>query len=257
MDAVSYEVVDRVAVVTIERPDRRNAMDLAVFDQLRERAVQAGADREVGAVLVRGRDGVFSSGIDTSVFGGQAEDGITLSFVERLQSAFTAFEDLDKPSIAAVEGHCYGAGLQLAVACHLRVAAPDARMSLMEARWGLVPDLGGTHRLPRLVGLGRATDLALTARVVEIDEIMAMGLAERRLGDDDPAGEALELARQLANGPYALREIPRLLRENLERDRHGALQAEALAQVRCIQHPDFAEAVTARLEGREARFSGE
>ncbi|MBW3619900.1 MAG: enoyl-CoA hydratase/isomerase family protein [Actinobacteria bacterium] len=256
MDAVSYEVVDRVAVITIERPERRNAMDVDVFGQLRERALQAAGDRDVGAVLVGGRDGVFSSGIDTSVFGGQAEGGITLDFIDRLQSAFTAYEDLDKPTVALVEGHCYGAGFQLAIACHVRLAAPTARMSLMEASWGLVPDLGGTYRLPRLVGLGRATELALTARVVEIDEIVAIGLAERRLGSDDPRAEALELARRLANGPHALREIPRLMRENAGRDRPAGLQAEALAQVRCIQHPDFAEAVTARFEGRDPRFSG-
>lgn len=256
MDVVSYEVVDRVAVITIERPDRRNAMDVAVFSELRKAADRAGRDAGVGAVLVRGRDGVFSSGIDTSVFGGQAEGGITESFVHGLQASFTAFEELDKPTVAAIEGHCYGAGFQLAIACHVRLAAPSARMSLMEARWGLVPDLGGTYRLPRLVGLGRATELALTARVVEIDEIIAMGLAERRLGDGDPMGEAMDHARELANGPSSLAEIPRLMRENLARDRDTALQTEALAQVRCIQHPDFAEAVTAKLEGREARFRG-
>lgn len=256
MDAVSYEVVDRVAIVTIERPERRNAMDLEVFDQLRDRALRAGTDRDAGAVLVRGRDGVFSSGIDTSVFGGQAEEGITLGFVDRLQSAFTAFAEIDKPTMAVVQGHCYGAGFQLALACHLRLVAPDARMSLMEARWGLVPDLGGTFRLPRIVGRGRAIELALTARVVEADEILRINLGEVGLGADDPMGEALEYAKRLANGPYSLREIPRLIRENEDRDRASALQAEALAQIRCIQHPDFAEAVTARLEGREARFTG-
>lgn len=256
MDAVSYEIVDRVAVVTIERPERRNAMDIEVFSGLRRAADRAAADADAGAVLVRGRDGVFSSGIDTSVFGGQAEGGITESFVHDLQSSFTAFEDIDKPTVAVVEGHCYGAGFQLAIACHVRLAAPSARMSLMEARWGLVPDLGGTYRLPRLIGLGRATDLALTARVLEIDAIMQLGLAERRLGGGDAMAEALDYARGLAAGPYALREIPRLLRENAGRERTAALEAEAVAQVRCIQHPDFAEAVTAKLEGREARFRG-
>jgi enoyl-CoA hydratase/carnithine racemase len=256
VDVVSYEVVDRVAVVTIERPERRNAMDLDVFDQLRERAEQAAADRDARAVLVRGRGGVFSSGIDTSIFGGQAEEGITLGFIDRLQSSFTAYAEIDKPTIAAVEGHCYGAGLQLALACHLRLVAPDARMSLMEARWGLVPDLGGTYHLPRIVGRGRATELALTARVVEAEEILAIGLAEVRLTGEDPAEEALEYARRLASGPHSLQEIPRLIRENEDRDRTSALRAEALAQVRCIQHPDFAEAVTAAMERREPRFTG-
>lgn len=256
MEAVSYEVVERVAVITIERPERRNAMDMDVFDQLRERALRAAGDAEVGSVIVRGRGGVFSSGIDTSVFGGQAESGITLGFIDRLQSAFNAYADIDKPTMAVVEGHCYGAGFQLALACHLRLIAPDARMALMESRWGLVPDLGGTFRLPRIIGRGRAIELGLTARVIEAEEILRIGLGEVALGPDDPAQEALEFARRLANGPYSLREIPRLMRENEDRDRAAALQAEALAQVRCIQHPDFAEAVTATLEGRDPRFTG-
>jgi enoyl-CoA hydratase/carnithine racemase len=255
-DAVSYEVVDRVAVVTIERAERKNAMSMEVFDGLRARADQAEADAQVGAVVVRGRGGVFSSGIDTSVFGGQMEEGISLDFIDRLQSSFTAFEQLDKPTIAAVEGHCYGAGLQLALACHLRAVAPDALLSLMETRWGLVPDLGGTFRLGRLVGIGRATELALTARVVGADEASAIGLAEVTLAGGDPQAEALAYAARLAAGPHALREIARLVRENADRGRSEALRAEAEAQVRCIEHPDFAEAVTARMEGREPRFLG-
>lgn len=255
-DVVSYEVVDGVALVTIERPDRRNAMSLDVFDGLHARAAQAADDPEVGAVVVRGRDGVFSSGIDTSVFGGQAEEGVTHGFIARLQAAFTAYEDLDTPTIAAVEGHCYGAGLQLALACHLRAVAPDARLALMEARWGLVPDLGGTWRLSRLVGPGRATELALSARVVGAQEALGTGLAELALDAADPQGEALACARRLASGPHALRRLPRLVRDNVGRDRTAALAAEADAQVACIAHPDFGEAVTARMEGRDPRFVG-
>jgi enoyl-CoA hydratase/carnithine racemase len=254
-DAVSYEVRDRVALVTIERPEVKNAMNLAVFDQLRERAEQAAADDAVGAVLVSGRGGTFSSGIDTSVFG-EFQGGVTAEAVARLQASFTAFEELDKPTIAAVEGHCYGAGLQLALACHVRAVAPDARLSMMEIRWALVPDLGGTYRLPRLVGQGRATELALTGRKVSAEEAVAMGLAEVALGEQPPLEEAFAYAARLAAGPYSRREIPRLMRDNLGRDRDAALRAEGEAQMRAIGHPDFAEAVTAALEQREPRFAG-
>jgi enoyl-CoA hydratase/carnithine racemase len=255
-EVVSYEVSDGVAHVTIERPDRKNAMSLEVFDQLTERAGQAAADPAVGAVVVAGRGGTFSSGIDVSVFGEQLHEGVTPEFIARLQSAYTVYEELDKPTIAAIEGYCFGGGIQLAIACHLRAVAPSAELAVMEARWGLVPDLGGTWRLPRLVGLGRATELTLTARRVAADEALAMGLAEVRLDGADPLAQAHELAARLASGPGAVRRAPRLLRENLDRDRTEALAAEAATQVACIDGPDFTEAITAHLEGRAPRFRG-
>lgn len=255
-DVVSYEVKDRVALVTIERPQVKNAMSLEVFDGLRESAERAAEDDTVGAVLVSGRGGTFSSGIDTSVLAGQTDDGITLEFIHRLQSSFTAFEELDKPTIAAVEGHCFGAGFQLAIACHIRAVAPSARFSLMEVSWGLVPDLGATYRLPRLIGQGRATELALSGRVLPSDAAIMLGLGEIGLRKGKEQADAFEHVRSLANGPNAVSEIPRLMRENRTRDRDEALKHEAEAQVRCIEGPHFGEAVAAKLEKREPRFHG-
>lgn len=255
-DVVSYEVHDRVAVLTIERPERRNAMSLEVFDRLRAHVERAGSDDAAGAVVVRGRDGVFSSGIDTAVLRDQARDGIDLDFIERLQSSFTAFEDCPKPTIAAIEGHCYGAGLQLAVACHLRAVAPTARLAILEPRWGLIPDLGGTHRLPRLVGLGRAIELVVSARTVDADEAHRMGLAEIRLDAKDPHADALAYAARLAAGPLAVRLAPQLIRDNLGRSRAQALRYEAETQQLCIAGEDFREAVRAASEEREPRFVG-
>ncbi|MDX1510710.1 MAG: enoyl-CoA hydratase/isomerase family protein, partial [Nitriliruptorales bacterium] len=200
-DAVSYEVREGVAVITIERPEVKNAMNQAVFDGLRVRAEQAASDDEVGAVLLSGRGGSFSSGLDITIFSGGAlgeNDRTGRNWIRGLQASFTAYEDIDKPTIAAIEGYCYGGGIQLAAACHLRAVAPSARLSVLERRWGLIPDLGGTHRLPRLVGLGRATELVLTARVVDADEALAIGLAEIALSGDDPQAEAFAHARALA-----------------------------------------------------------
>jgi enoyl-CoA hydratase/carnithine racemase len=254
---VSYEVVDGVAHVTIERPDKRNAMSIEVFDQLTEHAARAAEDAKVGAVVVSGRGGTFSSGIDVSVFGSQLEGGVDEAFIARLQAAFTVYEELDVPTIAAIEGYCFGGGIQLALACHLRMVAPSAELSVMESRWGLVPDLGGTYRLPRLVGLGRATELTLTARNVPADEALTIGLAEVALPEDGAQDAAHEYAARLAAGPGALRRAPRLIRENIGRDRDEALAAEARTQRRCIEGPDFTEAVTAHLEGRAPAFEGQ
>ena len=254
VQAVSYEVVDRVAHVMIERPEVRNAMDLEVFDQLASHAERVASDPAVGAVVVAGRGGTFSSGLDLSVLGTLGE--VDTALIARLQASFTAYEELEVPVIAAIEGYCFGGGVQLALACHLRGVASSAELAVMEARWGLVPDLGGTYRLPRLVGLGRATELTLSARRVPAPEALAIGLAEVSLSDDDPLGHAHELAAQLAAGPGALRRIPRLLRENLGRSRADALAAEAQAQLAGLAGGDVAEAVTAHLEGRQPRFSG-
>ena len=255
-EVVRYEVAERVAHVTIERPDKRNAMSLEVFRQLRERAAEIAADPDVGAVVVAGRGGVFSSGIDVSVFATMAQQGPDEAFIRELQDAFTAYEELDVPTIAAIEGYCFGGGIQLAAACHLRAVAPDAELAVLEARWGLVPDLGGTWRLPRLIGLGRATELTLTARRVPADEALAMGLADVALPADDPQGAAHAYAARCAAGPGALRRTPRLLRENLDRDRDAALAAERHTQLACLAGPDAREAMTARFEGREPRFVG-
>lgn len=253
---IDYEVFDRVAHVTIDRVGSRNAMDLEVFEQLAACAARAGEDPQVGAVVVAGRGGVFSAGIDVGVLGERLAAGLDTAFVASLQAAFGAYEDLDVPTIAAIEGHCYGAGLQLALACHLRAVAPTAQLGLLEVRWGLVPDLGGSWRLPRLVGLGRATELVLTGRRVGADEARAIGIAELGLPADGAQAAAHELAAQLAAGPAAVRRAPRLLRENLDRHRAGALAAEAEVQVALAGGPDVHEALLAAAEGRAPVFVG-
>lgn len=254
-EQVSYEVADGVARITIERPEVHNALSLEVFEQLHAQAVRAGDDDQVGAVLLSGRGGSFSSGLDVSVMG-QLGAAVDHDFITGLQDAFTAFEELDKPTVAAIEGYCYGGGIQLAAACHVRAVAPTARISVLERRWGLVPDLGGTWRLPRLVGLGRATELVMTARKVDATEALAMGLAEVELPADDPQGAAFAWTRRLAAGPGAVRRAPRLLRENLGRSREDALHAERETQLACLSGPDVAEAVGAHLEGRDPAFVG-
>jgi enoyl-CoA hydratase/carnithine racemase len=252
---VTYDVTEGVAIIEIARPEKRNALAPSTFDALGEAAARAGEDDRVGAVLVRGADGTFSSGIDITALGEQASGGgrIDEDFIVRLQGAFTAFEELDVPVVAAIAGPCFGAGLQLALACHVRTVDPTASLSVMEVRWALIPDLGGTHRLPRLVGLGRATELTVTGRRVDAEEAVRIGLAEIAVED---LAEAHALAVRLAAGPGAVRRAPRLLRENLLRGRDEALAAERRTQLACLGGPDFAEAVAAAVEDREPRFTG-
>jgi enoyl-CoA hydratase/carnithine racemase len=253
-EKVRYEVADAVAVVTIARSEVRNAMDWDVFDGLAEAGERAGADRVVRAVVVTG-DGNFSSGIDTSVF--TSGDGSRPSAIDigRLQASFTVYEQIAKPTIAAVAGPAFGAGLQLAIACDFRVAAEDVQLSVMEVRWGILPDLGGTQRLPRLIGLGRAKELAMTARRVGAEEALSIGLVNRVVPGSGCLEAAIDWARELAAGPpLALAAIKRLMNSSFDVPVGAGLDREATAQRRILASSDFIEAVSARVEKREPRF---
>jgi enoyl-CoA hydratase/carnithine racemase len=251
---VRYEVSDRVAVITIDRPEVLNAMDQAVFDGLYDAGRRAAADPDVRAVVVTGEGRAFSSGLDTSLFTSGPAGPIDIG---RLQRAFTIFEEIELPTIAAVRGPCLGGGLQLAIACDLRVVADDVRLSAFEVNWGIIPDLGGTQRLPRLVGLGRAKEMVLTARSVGGAEALAWGLANRCVAPDDMLAEAVAWAAELAAGPpLALAAAKRLAGTALDLPVHTGLRREAAAQRRMLASEDFIEAVTARMQKRAPSYQG-
>lgn len=253
---------DQVGVVTLNRPEKRNAMDLAVFDGLHAataRAAAAAADGTCRAVLVTGAGVVFSAGLDLALFGEQMAGGGSFDDerIAWLQQAFSGIEDLPVPTVAALKGTAIGAGCQLALACHLRVAAPGVRIGMREARWGLLPDLGGTYRLPRLIGLSRAIDMAVSARDLDADTALAWGVVDAVLDGDDFDVRAHAYACRLARGPtVAVGTVPGLMRRGLETTRDVALAAERRAQLACLESADFGEAVTAAAEGREPRFTG-
>ena len=263
MDAVTFEPFDdAVGVVTLNRPDKLNAMNGDVFDGLH--AAAAAADKAISngecrAVLLIGAGRAFSAGLDVSLFAEQAGGDVPGDErISYLQQAFTVFEDLAVPTVAAVRGVALGAGCQLALACNLRIAAPDASLGLLEARWGLVPDLGATWRLPRLVGLSRATDLAMSARTVDATTALSWGLVDAVAGpDDDFPAWARAYTAALAAGPTtAVGAVAALMRDSYRSDRETVLAAERAAQQRCLASADFAEAAAAAMGGRPPNFSG-
>ena len=269
-DRVTFEVgEDKVGVVTLNRPDKLNALDRGVFEGLHDAAGQAraaAADGAVKAVLLRGAGRAFSSGLDVSLFGemasgepslAEAGGGTQDGMIAWLQQAFTAWEDLPVPTVAAVRGVALGGGCQLAAACHLRVAAPDASIGVLEVKWAIIPDLGGTYRLPRLVGLSRAIDMAMSARQVDARTALAWGLVDAVLEDDDFDAAARAYAAALAAGPtLAQSGAARLMRESLDRTREDALAAERATQAGCLTSADFGEAVMAAMERRAPDFTG-
>lgn len=264
---VTFEIGnDRVGVVTLRRPDKLNAMTEEVFEGLHSAAAQAAEAAVSGdcrAVLVTGAGRAFSAGLDVSLFAKQASgEAPDDERIDWLQRAFTAYEDLPVPSVAAVRGVALGAGCQLALACHLRVGAPDASLGLLEARWGLIPDLGATWRLPKIVGLSRATDLAVSGRRVDAPTALGWGLLDAVLPADatDATGfeeAAREYVAALAAGPtLATGVVPALMRDSFALPRQDVLAAERAAQQRCLASEDFREAAVAGLEGRPPIFSG-
>lgn len=252
----SLTFVERVAHVVIERPAKRNAMSRPVLDALLDHARAIGelvASGEVGAVVVAGRGETFSAGLDLADLASLAVGPPEAAEIGRIQAVMTAYEELDVPVLAAIDGVCLGAGLQLAIACHVRAVTDRASLGILEPRWGLVPDLGASWRLPRLVGQGRATALMLEARRIDAREAVAIGLADFTIGGDAlTAGH--ELAARWAAGPEVLRHLPRLVRESAGGDRDAALQAEARLQVRMLAGGDVQEALRAAGEGRSPEF---
>ena len=193
--AVAWEVVkDAVLVVTLQRP-RANALGLPIIEGLGDALDEADRNRDIKVVVVASAlPGFFAAGADIKHMSSVDAESFT-AYGNALRGVLDRLADADRISIAAVDGLALGGGLELAMACHLRVAGDASELGLPEVKLGLIPGAGGTQRLPRLVGRGRALDIMLTARQVRSDEALAIGLVDRVV----PAGEALAAALALAD----------------------------------------------------------
>ena len=243
-----------LARLVLRRPEVLNAMSVEVFDGLAEAADRVARMEEVRVLVVSGEGRSFSSGIDTSSFGTVSGDPKTQ--IARAQAGFRKLAALPIPTIAAVRGHALGAGLQLALACDLRVVASDASLGLLEARYGLVPDLGGTQRLPRLVGPSRAKKMIWLAERVDGEEAGRIGLADVVVKPEelDAAVDALSEAL-IAAPPLAVRAVKRLVEVAASAPLEEGMDEEARAQEQMLTSNDFAEAISAFIEKRQANFT--
>src|SRR4051812_42510409 len=217
-ERVSIQVADHVATVTLTRPDKHNALDGAMFEGIIGAAEEVAATPGVRAVVLHGEGPSFCSGLDVASL---ATGPISLDdILERsggrranfAQRACTDWIDLPVPVIAAVHGNCFGGGLQIALGADVRIAAPDARLSVMEVKWGLVPDMGITSTLPRLVRIDVAKELTYTGRILSGAEAAELGVVTRTA--DDPLAEARTLAATIAErSPDAVRAAKKLYDE--------------------------------------------
>lgn len=265
-ERVTITVEDGVADVRLNRPDKLNALDQAMFDGLVAAGERLATDNSVRAVVLSGEGRAFCAGLDLGSFQAMAStdrgSGVTSGLGDRSKGRITnhgqqaayAWAELSVPVIAAVHGVALGGGLQVALGADLRFVAPDAQMSVLEIRWGLIPDMTGTHTLRRLVGLDVAKELTWTGRMVSGSEAAAIGLATRVC--DDPRAEALELARQIASSsPNAIRAGKRLLNQSGLVDVGQQFKDESKEMGALIGSSNQVEAVKAWFEKRQPVFA--
>ncbi len=274
-DRVTVHIDQGVADVRLNRPDKLNALDGDMFAALVDTSARLAKDTSVRAVVLSGEGRAFSAGLDFSGFqamagaatgdteaAGDGAEGRDLGGIGRTdgrithqaQQAAHGWSEVPVPVIAAISGHCLGGGLQIALGADLRIVHPEAKLSVLEIRWGLSPDMTGTATLPRLVGLDVAKELTWTGRTVTGEEAVRLGLATRT--SETPVDDALALAREIAaKSPYAVRGIKSLI------DQSGMVPlAQQYADERrvigsLIGTPNQAEAVTAFFEKRPPDFA--
>jgi enoyl-CoA hydratase/carnithine racemase len=258
-ERVQLRIENAVATVRMSRPEKRNALDAAMFESLIQTGKQIMAEKSVRAVVLHGEGKGFCAGLDFSSFMGSPKLMQKLlerkeeSYANMAQRAAWIWQEVNVPVIAAVHGVAFGGGLQIALAADLRYVSADAQLSVMEIKWGLIPDMSLTQTLPRLVPLDVAKELTFTGRIVSGAEAVALGLATKV--SDDPLADALETAKLIATkSPHAIRACKTLLNDAPGMSRSDALKLETALQVSLLGSPNQMEAVQANMAKREPSF---
>ena len=255
-ETITFSVADRIATVTINRPDKLNALNERVIVELGDAIDAAGEDPAIGAVLLTGAGRAFVAGADISELETQSAMSAKL-LAQRGQDVFRRFETSSKPTVAAVNGFALGGGCELAMSCHIRLASEFAKFGQPEVKLGLVPGYGGTQRLPRLIGKGRALQLLLTGEMIDAQEAFRIGLVNQVV----PAGELVTAATNLlqtilANGPLAVAHCIEAVNTGYDLPLLDALTLEATAFGLLAATGDTREGTRAFLEKRPANFRG-
>jgi len=259
-ERVQVEVADHVATVTLTRLDKHNALDIPMFEGIVGAAAQLSEEPGVRAVVLHGDGPSFCSGLDVMAVmsAGQGLDGLADPLRGEVPNWFqrAAYDwiALPMPVIAAVHGTCFGGGLQIALGADIRIATPDARLSVMEIRWGLIPDMSITRTLPRLVGIDVAKELTYTGRMFSGEEALRLGVVTHLSAD--PLGAARELAEEIATkSPDAVRGAKRLYDEAWNLSAADSLRLEADIQRTLVGSPNQLAAITAGMTKQPAEFA--
>ena len=258
LTTIRFEVADGVGLLTFDRPDQANAMNLRMMQELGHVALRCDEDPAIRAVLVTGSGRFFSAGGDLSAFDAAADMAAFLQeMTGHLHTAIARFARMDAPMIAAVNGVAAGAGLSFALACDLAIAAESAVFTSSYTAAGLTPDGSSTFFLPRIVGVRRATELLFTNRKLDAREALAWGIVNQVVPDDELGDVAGALARKLADGPtLAFGRTKAMLLASTGDALERQLELEAQTIVSMTKTHDGAEGVGAFLEKRRPRFEG-
>ena len=254
--SIGLSVVDRVATVTVNRPDKLNALNAATIGELGEAIDEIRGRDEIGGAILTGAGRAFVAGADINELASQTP----LQAKQRAlrgQEIFRRFETSPKPVIAAVNGFALGGGCELAMACHVRIASDAAKFGQPEVKLGICPGYGGTQRLPRLVGMGRALQLLMTGEMIDAAEAYRIGLVNRVVPSSELLSTADALLRQmLANGPLALSACIEAVVRGTESPLDDGLNLEAHHFALLAGSQDMAEGTRAFLEKRPPAFAG-
>jgi enoyl-CoA hydratase len=253
---LTLSVQDRIATLTVNRPDKLNALNAATIGELGTAIEEVQSRDDVAGVILTGAGRAFVAGADISELAGKsALEGRRLA--RRGQEIFRRFEISSKPTIAAVNGFALGGGCELAMSCQIRIASETAKFGQPEVKLGLIPGYGGTQRLPRLVGRGRALQLLLTGEMIDAQEAYRIGLVNRVVPADQLLAAATAMIHQmLMNAPLGLAACIDVVDRGLHLPLDDALALEATQFGVLISTTDTAEGTRAFLEKRPARFSG-
>jgi enoyl-CoA hydratase/carnithine racemase len=256
-----YEVKDGVATLTLNRPERLNALGDTLREDLQDAVTRAAVDPDVRVLILTGAGRGFCSGGDVKAMNerreSRAERPVTEKVAPGRDQTVQALRDAPKPVIAAVNGAAAGAGMNIALCCDIRLASTAAKFSQAFVRRGLHPDWGGTYFLPRIVGTAKACELIFTGEVIDAQEALRLGIVSAVHQPEDLMPAAHALARKIADGPpIAIRLAKRAIYHSLECDLRQALEFETYAQNICYETEDAAEGIRAFVEKRPPAFRG-
>lgn len=261
---IRYERQGGIGTVTLARPDKRNAQNPLMWQELAGLGAKLRPDETLRCLVVAAEGPVFSAGIDLAEgmagladVAGRADEEQAMAEGVAAAGTFSWIPELGCSSVAAVQGHAYGAGLQLALACDFRIFAEGTKVGLLETRFGLLPDMGATVRLPRIIGEARARELILLGEIIDADQALRIGLANRVVPGHDVPAAAAELAGRLAaQPPLAIRGARQAIDAAWHRAPQEAFRLALEAQLRCLKSEDFKEALQAMAEGRSPHWQG-
>lgn len=256
-ELISVQQDGHVRHLTLNRPDKRNAFNRELVLALHEAATDAANDLDTFCVVLKGEGSTFSAGIDLGQLVSLGDSNALVGFRRESIEAVNMFESMSKPVIAQIQGGCIGLGAELALACDLRVMGDDVKFGLPEVKLGLIPDVGGSSRLPAVVGLGNAKELIMTGRLIGAEECFRIGAANRVAALnhlDDATGDLV--AELLAASPIAVGYSKRVLDGVAKPTLATSLQLEVSLQQTLVGTEDFLEAGMAYMEKREPKFSG-